>query len=191
MVCKTTFTRCPQYQAARRFQSAGFTLSEVVFAMGLGTLLLLVVCGFSVYSARSYAALNNYVDLDHANRLAVDQMTCDLRQCNRITAASATSLTIEDSDGSTLIYTYNPSTRTLVRAKNGIAKNLLTECDNLTFSLGQRNPVGGSYDVYPAATPATAKVVNASWTCSRKILGIKSNTESVQTARIVIRNQGT
>ena len=57
--------------------------------------------------------------------------------------------------------------------------------------LGQRNPVGGSYDIYPAATAATAKVINVSWMCSRKIFGIKEDTESVQTARIVIRKQGT
>jgi hypothetical protein len=48
----------------------------------------------------------------------------------------------------------------------------------------------GSYDVYPAASAATAKVVNVSWICSRQIMNGMENTESVQTARIVIRKQG-
>ena len=41
-----------------------------------------------------------------------------------------------------------------------------------------------------SATVATAKVIDLSWVCSRSILGQKANTESVQTARIVIRKQG-
>jgi hypothetical protein len=34
-------------------------------------------------------------------------------------------------------------------------------------------------------------VVNISWICSRSIFGNSINTEAVQTARIVIRRQGT
>ena len=34
----------------------------------------------------------------------------------------------------------------------------------------------------------TAKLIDVSWKCSRKIMGEKLNTESVQTAKIVIRN---
>jgi hypothetical protein len=67
---------------------------------------------------------------------------------------------------------------------------LLKGCDALTFAIAQRNPMGGSYDVYPTASPSTAKVVNVAWNCSRTILGRKANTENVQTARIVIRRQG-
>ena len=36
--------------------------------------------------------------------------------------------------------------------------------------------------------PAICKLVSVSWRCSRTILGQKVNTESVQTAKIVIRN---
>jgi hypothetical protein len=68
---------------------------------------------------------------------------------------------------------------------------LLKGCDTLTFNLGTRNPVGGTFEVVPATSPDTAKVVNISWNCSRTILGQQRNTENVQTARIVIRKQGT
>jgi YD repeat-containing protein len=170
---------------------AGFSLTEMLFAMGITTLLVLVVVSFTMFSNRSFVTLSNYVELDDANRLAMDQLTRDLRQCNRITSATSTVLTVEDSDGFSLTYTYDPAARTLTRTQGGAVKVLLTQCDSLSFTLGQRNPVGGSYDVYPAATAATAKLVNVSWVCSRKILGVKANTESVQTARIVIRKQGT
>jgi hypothetical protein len=78
----------------------------------------------------------------------------------------------------------------LTRTRNGVVKALLSGCDSLSFTIAQRNPVNGSYDVYPAATATTAKVVNVSWNCSRTVLGFKANTENVQTARIVIRRQG-
>jgi len=49
----------------------------------------------------------------------------------------------------------------------------------------------GKFGVYLAATPATAKVVDVTWVCSRTVLGRRQNTENVQSARIVIRKQGT
>jgi hypothetical protein len=184
---RLTTNRAPAWRPGR----GGFALTEMLFAMGITVLLVLVVCAFALFSARSFATLTNYVELDDANRLGMDQLTRDLRQCNRITGATATTLDLEDADGFTISYLYSPTAGTLTRTKAGVAKVILTECDALSFSLGQRNPVGGSYDVYPAATAATAKLVNVSWVCSRKIFGMKANTESVQTARIVIRKQGT
>jgi len=159
-------------------------------AIGITGLLLLALASISMLSGRTFAAFANYVDLDDKNRIGMDTLTRDLRECNKITGCIASRLDIEDSDGFTITYQFDPNAATLTRSKNGITKTLLTGCDTLTFTIAQRNPVGGSYDVYPAATPATAKVVSVSWNCSRTILGRKANTENVQTARIVIRKQG-
>ncbi len=185
MVFKTTSTK----RAER--SGAGFTLIEALMAAGVTALVFLVVTSVAMFSGRSFAALANYVELDDHNRIAMDQLTRDLRQCNRVTAATSTSLTLEDPDGSTISYNYSSSLRTLTRTKSGVSTVLLRGCDKLTFALGQRNAVGASYDVYAAATPETCKVVNVSWVCTRSIFGNKENSESVQTARIVIRKQGT
>jgi hypothetical protein len=169
----------------------GFALIEALIAAGITTLLVLVICSFAVFSSHSFAALFNYVDLDDVNRVAMDRVTRDVRQANRVTAATATSLTLEDADGvSEISYVYNPTDRTLVRKRTGgLREVILTECDRLLFTLGQRNPKGGTFDVYNPSSMEIVKVVNVSWMCSRKILGQKKNTESVQTARIVIRKQ--
>ena len=168
-------------------------LAEALIAIGVTALLVLVICTFSVYSSHSFAALYNYVDLDDGNRIAIDQLTRDVRQSNRVMycATDGHVLVLEDADGFNITYVYDPTKKTLARFKGGSRNVMLTGCERLSFVIGQRNTVGGSYDVYPAATPATAKVVNVSWLCSRSILGIQQNTESVQTARIVIRKQGT
>jgi hypothetical protein len=170
---------------------AGSTLIEALIATGITALLILVLMSLTMFSGRAFAAFYNYVDLDDHNKIAMDTLTSDLRECNRLIAFTTTEITMEDSDGVNISYTYTPSDETLVRRKNGIRKTLLTGCDMLKFVIAQRNPVGYTYEAhYEAATPATAKVVQVSWNCSRTILGQKVNTESVQTARIVIRKQG-
>lgn len=169
---------------------SGSMLVEALIAVGITSLILLVLASISMLSGRTFAAFANYVELDDSNRIAMDTLTRDLRECNKVTGCSASVLTIEDSDGFTITYSFSPTTATLSRTKNGLSKVLLKGCDTLTFTIAQRNPVGGRYDVYPAATPATAKVVNVQWNCSRTIFGHKANTENVQTARIVIRKQG-
>jgi hypothetical protein len=64
---------------------------------------------------------------------------------------------------------------------------MLTSCDYLSFNGYQRNPTN-NFQFLTASTPEQTKLISVSWRCSRKILGAKVNTESVQTAQICIRN---
>ncbi len=164
-------------------------LAEALIAIGVTALIVLAVCSFSVFSGRSFAALYNYVELDDANRLAMDQITRDVRQANRVKTWTTTSLLLEDSDGSDISFNFNSAQNTLIRTQNGVSRVLLKGCQRVAFDVRQRNVVPGSFELYPA-TPTTPKVVNVSWVCSRSILGAIENTESVQTARIVVRKQG-
>lgn len=169
-------------------RTAGFTLAEFIVSMGLAAMLMALLSGFTIYSFQNFLAIGNYVELDNLNRLVIDKLTADLRKCNRVVSATTTSLVLEDSSGN-VTYTYSAANRELSRSQGGVTRVVLTGCENFHLSLGQRNPIGGTYDVYPAATAATAKVVNISWICSRNIMSTRMNSESVQTARIVIRNQ--
>jgi len=161
-----------------------------MMALGVSGLLLTVLASLTMYSGKNFLAILNYSDLNAKNRIAMDTMTRDVRECNRVSSYTATRLTIEDADGSEITYSYSPSAEALTRTQNGVTRTLVTGCDELAFSLGTRNPVGGSFSVVATADAAVAKVVYVSWNCSRTILGRKVNTESVQTARIVIRKQG-
>lgn len=168
---------------------SAFTLVEVMVAVGISTIIFLAMGSLSLYSGRSFAALANYAELDNASRNTLDTMTRDIRQTEALTAFSSTSLTFRDFDSNTLRYVYNPDQRTLTRMKLNEVVVLLNECDSLNFAIFQRNPVGGTYDQYPTATPGTCKLIHVSWVCSRTIFGARVNTESVQTAKIVIRKQ--
>jgi hypothetical protein len=169
------------------------TLVELLFCVAIGSLLAGGLAALMFYSTRSFAAMANYVDLDHHSRMALDKMSREIRQTNRLLAHSSTNLTFEDFDGAELKYHYDRDAKTLSRFRAGVQDRepLLTECDFLEFSIFQRNPIGGTYDQYPTASPATCKLVQLRWICSRKNFGTltNSNTESVQSAKIVIRKQ--
>jgi len=183
---KFTFTK------RRQRSASGIVLVEALMAIGLTGLIMLALVGISVFSGRSFVAMANYVELDDANRIAIDNITRDLRSCNRVLSCTTSYLALEDYDGMWLIYVHFPNSKELKRYSGGEPpKLLLTGCEDLQFHLGKRNTQPGTLDQYPTATANEAKVVDVSWKCSREILGVKANTEAVQTAKIVIRRQGT
>ena len=183
MDCKTTSTR------TRRRRQAGWTLAEFAIGSGVASVLFMAVASLSLYSGRAFAAMTNYIDLDNYSRNALDRMSREIRQTQSLTSFSNTHLTFKDFDNGVLTYQYDPQARQLTRTKDGQSEVFLEECDFLKFSIYQRNPVNGTYDQYPTATATTCKLVQLSWICSRTILGAKINTESVQSAKIVIRKQ--
>ena len=164
------------------------TLFEIMFALGIGGLVMAGICSLYFYSYRSFAAQLNYVDLDQYSQRALDKMSQQIRQVQAMTDFATNKLVFTDFDGATLSFIYNPTNKTLIRTKGTATETLLTGCDSLIFSIYQRNPVGGSYDQYPAATVATAKLVQVQWLCSRPLYyNSLQNTESMQSAKIVIR----
>ena len=181
----------------RRNRRAGFTLSEMSVAIAVSSVILTALLSFTVYAAKSFVAIENYVDLEQKSQNALDIMTRDIRetQCltnftTRVITGGQTvtnSLTFSDFDGQPLTFTY--TNNVLLRVKGGERTMLLTNVDYLTFNIFQRNPVPGQWEQYPAGNLATCKLISVSWICSRNILGSKMNTESVQTAKIVIRKE--
>jgi YD repeat-containing protein len=176
-----------------RHSRKGFVLSEMIVVMGITTILSLAVMSFFMLSSRSFTAIFNYVDLDDANRICMDKMSGDIRQSNRVKSLSTNgtiqTLVLEDGDGNDLTYAWDGASRTITRTDSLGSQVALRNCDSLHFDLRIHTPVNGTLELYDAAGPATAKVVDVSWVCSRSIFGRKENTESVQTARIVIRKQ--
>lgn len=176
-----------------RRQRTGFSLVEMMIAMAIASIIFAIVMSFSIYIARSFVATGNYADLDRASRNALDVMTRDIRESRALTAFATNKLTLTANDNSTLIFEFDPSAATLTRKTGTTTTVLLSQCDLLKFAIYQRKPMAG-LTFYPAtnglgaASPSIAKLIDVSWRCSRKILGQKVNTESVQTAKIVMRN---
>jgi prepilin-type N-terminal cleavage/methylation domain-containing protein len=176
---------------------AGFTLVEMLVALGLGLVVSAIAASLSVYSAQTFSAMSNYVDLDLHSRNALDVIGRELRQATAVidwkTNSNSQWVTLTNSDaGKTIKVTWRRNSATLVMEKTGESdKTFLTGCDDWQVSIFTRAPNVSSTNLSFNAAPdlPSAKLINMSWKCSRTILGSKLNTESVQTAQIVLRNK--
>jgi len=166
---------------------AAFTLLEFVFAVALGMLLLAGAGSFFLYGLRSFAAIYNYADLNMRSRNASDIISRDIRGAYFVAAASTNQLVL-NLGATTATYTYDPSARTLTRTQSGVAQTLLTQLDSFSFSLFGR-PTNTSYEVFPAVTASTAKLIAFQWTSSRLTPASHSDSQSVQMALVEMRNQ--
>jgi prepilin-type N-terminal cleavage/methylation domain-containing protein len=185
------FINPPTIAAKRRSAGCrGFSLTEVLVASALSSLLLLGLATFSAVTAQDCAALSNYANLETQSRMALDHITQQIRQTRSLTSCSSTNLIFKDADGTPLEFDYDPNAKTVSRLKAGVSTVYLQGCDYFHFDIFQRNPVGGSYDAYPTAGASTCKLIQFTWICSRTLLGARINTETVQSAKIVIRKQG-
>lgn len=184
-------------KSARRTEAA-LTLIEIMVAMGIGCVLLAIIATLSFWSSRSFAAMANYAELDNASRNALDILTRDIREVRGLhtftTNANVKELALIDSDGQPLYFRYNINEKTVTRVKSGETYTLLRDCVLLNFNLYQRNNVSNTFNQYKVFsgtnTSMTCKVIQIDWICSRKLLPTELiNSESVQTAKIVIRHK--
>ncbi|HVV02499.1 MAG TPA: prepilin-type N-terminal cleavage/methylation domain-containing protein [Verrucomicrobiae bacterium] len=181
----------------------GFTLIEVLVASGLIAVLSMILCYLGIFGARSFQALGNYCDLDNQSRNALDLISREMRESTGLLAFQTNlpvkSITLTNaSRGTFLEIKWDASAHTLFyRATDYASTALLTQCDNWDFSLYSRAPNITSTNIifYPATNglgvldATRCKLINMTWKCSRTILGSKMNTETVQTAQIVLRNK--
>jgi Tfp pilus assembly protein PilW len=163
---------------------------ELMVTTAAGMLALGSVGALSIYTARSFAAMSNYMELDKKSRNALDRMTQVVREADGVTEFDSHNVELSY-HGMPLSFTYSPTAKTLTMVDtNGAPRLLLQDCEYLKFEAFQRNSVGGTYDQYPASSDVNdTKLIQVSWICSRSVLGKILNTESVQSAKIVIRKQ--
>ena len=173
------------------------TLVETMIATGLAGLVLAGIMSFSTFTARSFASMGNYCSMNSSSRLALDEMSKEIRQTDFLTNYTETSLVFQTTDPVTsntylLSYTYDPDARTLTRTLNGTSRVLLTGCSSYHFDLYQRNPVltngGDLVALISTNQPRLVKAIDLSWVCSRSVLGRFATTEDDQSERVVIRN---
>ena len=179
--------------AARR----AWTLPEMMIAVSCGILILGSVGSVYIFMNRTLDATINYEELDRQSRNALDLMTADIRQCGHLTNYTTNSLSFTNLDGSLLrfswdgnnLMTYTNASTTLPGCPRG--GTLLRGCNYLKFSIFQRNPSNGTTMTFiPAPTnqPALTKVVVMDWICRRTNYISLTDSESVQTAKVVMRN---
>ena len=162
------------------------TLVEMMVAVGVGSLVLTAVATVFTNGTRAFASMSNYVSMDGASRNALDHMTMEIRQAGDLVQFSPTRLEFgyHGQTNSFLVFNWDAPSGQLTEwnTATSVTNTLLTGCDQLAFSL---------CDASFASTTnlSQGKGISVSWTCSRTILGVKSTTEDMQQALIVIRNK--
>jgi hypothetical protein len=165
-----------------------FTLVELMVAAAAGLLSATVIAVLLYFTSRSFVAATNYTDMSLASRMCVDSMSRTIRQASLVTAHTTNSLTVRDKSGNSTQYTFNPNNHTLLSVSGGQTTTYLTGCDTLQFWIYQRTPISNTFDCYKPANVTNTKLVQVTWKCSRQILGAKVNTETMETAKICLRN---
>jgi Tfp pilus assembly protein PilW len=171
----------------RRKKLAALTLMELMIATLISSILLATIMALTSYTARSFAAISNYVTLDRGSRHALDRLSMKIREADGVIDYATNRIRLSY-HGAPLIYSYHDDSKTLTETFDGETQVVLRDCYSFTFEIFQRNAVGGSYDYYPATLQTTeAKIVQVTWNCSRRMINNLANSESVQSAKIVIR----
>jgi len=166
-----------------------WTLLEMMVGTGIGSLILLVAAQVTMFTARSFVAMGQYNDLDRASRTALDVMSRDIRGAKSVGSYATNRLVLTNMDGTLFSYTWDQSSGNVTRQWGSEGSTVLSGCDYFCFHIYQRNPTNNLWFPWESTNqPYVTKLVDVSWKCSRQILQQKVNTESVQTAKITIRN---
>ena len=172
---------------------AGFTLAEMLVAMGIGSILLLFASSFYVFSLRSFASMANYTDLNKKSRYASDLISRDLRSALSVASLVNNQLVLNEPGGTNYTYTYSAAGGSLTRNDGTRNQVLLTgiAANSFAFSFyGRSTNASPTYESFPTNAPNGAKLVGFKWSCTRSGAGgAPANSEGIQMAIVNMRNQ--
>ena len=175
------------------------TLIELMVAISLSVVVLSIIMILYIFGLRSFAAMGNYAELNSQSRLALDEMTREIRQANQLLDIQASGrqkwIVLANTNATPALtnkYSWDADSGTMIwdRWQDGVqtTKTTLTGCDAWTFEMYTRAPsTNGTFSATKDMT--LCKLINMSWKCTRTILGRKVNSEAVLTAQIVLRNK--
>ena len=176
---------------------SAWTLVEIMVAVAVFSIVGLVLMGTYLFSVKTMASMYNYALLDQSNRQAMDQLTREIRQARKVLNYTTNSITIltadENNATNTVTYSFSPNAQKMIRTStDGTSKAILNNCSLLSFQLFKRCPSNSIFGSFPVATNDwmnTVKVLQLTWKTSIILSTGIVNSENIQTARIVIRNQ--
>jgi len=177
-------------------KSRGLTLVETAVAAGVGSLILVIIGYLSLYAMRSFASVGNYGILNARNRIALDRMARDIRQAEKVQFCFSDStvkwikFSTLDPEVPYLKYLWYPDERKVICERDNQPEQIiLTDCDEWDFTLYQDVPVRNSPNTFRVVTNVSnCRMVEFKWTVSRSVMGKEWNSETVQGARIALRN---
>ena len=177
-----------EFKITRSKKQAGVVLVDMLVGLGIAGIVMAALMSLSLSSARSFATMTNYSEMASDSRQVLDTISREIRNSKGVVDCTGDSITFLDSMTNSISIFYDQPSRTVLRKAGGVENVILQGCDSMKWESFQRTPKGGSYEGYLASRPELCKLVQVTWVCSRTLLGKRMHTETVQSAKIVIRN---
>jgi len=181
----TTSTRFPIRERPRR----GFTLTELLVALGLSTLVLGAILTTFLFLLRTGLRVEFYNDMEHQARTALELFARDTREASAITWNSAHSVTLSV-DAVTITYAH--ANGSFSRTTTAGTKVLITGITAFSFkgyaASGAELPQIGDATSLAYAAKFT-KQLQISLQSSRAQPGTATATHKVLSARYILRNK--
>lgn len=169
-----------------------FTLVEVLVALGVSSLILILVCSVFLSLGKANYSVMAYSDMQADERYAASQFLKDIRSCRRVAGFTNNVLTLQNSDGVDITYTYDPVGSNWTKARLGVSRALLQSCTNLTYSFFARPATNSNaaVGVLAVSDAANAGLVAVSWVCVRNYGSVAGNhLEGFSSGLCEIRNR--
>lgn len=171
--------------------AAAFTTTELMIATAATTMIAGGLAATLVACGRSELYLSTRSSHEDDLRYASLVLAQDLRGSKGIVSYANNVLTLTNSDGVNITYSFDPSARTFVKSRAGASKTLLTSCSAASFDFYARplaTATNLSFGVLSTSAPVAAGFVNASFLCrSSNYCG--TVTVAHNSGRIEIRNR--
>jgi hypothetical protein len=189
----------PKSKSSHRKNSGAWTLMEMMIAVAAGTLILASVGSVYLFMNRTMDGTANYAELDRQSRSSLDIITREIRECGGLTNFDSTHLWFTNQNGSLLVYVWDTNAQTLSHTNYSTnfpaAGVLLKYCSFWKATAFTHNPSNATTMTFMAlpttntqAQAALAKVVVMDWICKKTNYLTLTDSESVQTAKVILRN---
>lgn len=180
-----------------RNRSRGFTLVELMIGSTLGAFILAAVLSTFLFMGRSGANVQNYNDMEAQARKALEVFAQDTRQASGVvwTDTNTVALTVGTL---TVTYQYNPTAKRFARQEvvtlSGTINSTRVLVTGITsFAFSAYNISGNSVPISTAAertaANGTTKQLQISLKAARSSTTVVSATNTVLSARFVLRNK--
>jgi type II secretory pathway pseudopilin PulG len=173
-------------------RAAGFTLVELMVAAGLSAVVLAAVLSTFLFLGRSGANIQNYSDMESQARKGLELFAEDVRQASAITWTSAEQITLTV-NAAAVVYVYSSANGTFSRVDASSNRVIVSGIAAGTFKFRAFNVAGAELPLTNAAqlTAATSstKQLQISLEASRKSRTVAAATNTVLSARFILRNK--
>ncbi|MDI1320454.1 MAG: prepilin-type N-terminal cleavage/methylation domain-containing protein [bacterium] len=187
--------------ARRRRPAGGFTLVEMMIGAALSSFILAGVLSTFLFLGRSGANMQNYSDMESQSRKALEIFAEDVRQANAIAWNSAVSVTLTVNTAAVVYEYVNAAAATSTRPEGfyrtiaGNDRRLISgitpgSCSYKAYSVADSvNPLPLVTAANLTAASSTTKQLQLSLECTRTNVTVVAATNSVLSARFILRNK--